>query len=249
VCARPTPLRIPGLLLARPCAGPRRRQGRSSSHALHHDPGPPDQVRHHEKAQQPRPLTGPTSWVWQDQGFMSVSDLHHEDSSGRRTTFESYAAGVDWPDVAQVERSLRVFESQLRWLVRQEWHRPISSSTARRAVGGRPSRVSMSSLSPRSHGSLALRSDALLELQRGQRVDLLLGCRVELLVHLVEPVVDLTVGRTPPTGAARAPPRGRGGSAPPVTKLRPPGRRPRSRRPRRSRPPPRRPGRGRRPGR
>jgi hypothetical protein len=41
VCARPTPLRIPGLLLARSSAGPRRRQGRSSSHALHHDPGLP----------------------------------------------------------------------------------------------------------------------------------------------------------------------------------------------------------------
>jgi hypothetical protein len=87
---------------------------------------------------------------WQDQGFMPVSDLHYEDSSGRRTTFKSYAAGVDWPDVAQVERSLRVFESQLRWLARQEWHRPISSSTApgRRPGGrsaGRPSRVSMSS--------------------------------------------------------------------------------------------------------
>jgi hypothetical protein len=38
VCARPTPLRIPGLLLARPCAGPRRRHSHSSSHALHHDP-------------------------------------------------------------------------------------------------------------------------------------------------------------------------------------------------------------------
>jgi hypothetical protein len=60
--------------------------------------------------------------LWQDQGFMPVSDLHYEDSSVRRTTFESYAAGVDWTDVAQVERSLRVFESQLRWLARQEWH-------------------------------------------------------------------------------------------------------------------------------
>jgi len=27
--------------------------------------------------------------LWQDQGFMPVSDLHYEDSSGRRTTFES----------------------------------------------------------------------------------------------------------------------------------------------------------------
>jgi Abortive infection C-terminus len=64
--------------------------------------------------------------LWQDQGFVPVSDLHYEDSSVRRTTFESYAAGVDWTDVAQVERALRVFESQLRWLARQDWHRPSS---------------------------------------------------------------------------------------------------------------------------
>jgi hypothetical protein len=94
--------------------------------------------------------------LWQDQGFMPVGDLHYEDSSVRRTTFESYTGGVDWPDVAHVERSLRVFEWQPRWLARQEWHRPISSSTAwpaaRRAVGYRPSGVSMSSLSPSSSG-------------------------------------------------------------------------------------------------
>jgi hypothetical protein len=69
--------------------------------------------------------------LWQDQGFMPVSDLYYEDSSVRRTTFESYAAGVDWTDVAQVERSLRVFESQLRWLARQEWHRPSSFDEVR----------------------------------------------------------------------------------------------------------------------
>ena len=51
--------------------------------------------------------------LWQDQGFVPVSDLHYEDSSVRRTTFESYAAGVDWTDVGQVERALRVFGSQL----------------------------------------------------------------------------------------------------------------------------------------
>ena len=45
--------------------------------------------------------------LWQDQGFVPVSELYYEDPSGRRTTFESYAAGVDWPDVAHVERSLR----------------------------------------------------------------------------------------------------------------------------------------------
>jgi hypothetical protein len=69
--------------------------------------------------------------LWQDQGFVPVSELHYEDSSVRRTTFESYAAGVDWTDVAQVERALRVFESQLRWLARQEWHRPSSFDEVR----------------------------------------------------------------------------------------------------------------------
>lgn len=64
--------------------------------------------------------------LWQDQGFVPVSELYYEDSSVRRTTFESYAAGVDWTDLAQVERALRVFESQLRWLARQDWHRPSS---------------------------------------------------------------------------------------------------------------------------
>ena len=48
--------------------------------------------------------------LWQDQGFVPVSDLHYEDSSVRRTTFESYAPGVDWTDVAQVERALRVVD-------------------------------------------------------------------------------------------------------------------------------------------
>jgi hypothetical protein len=62
--------------------------------------------------------------LWQDQGFVPVSELHYEDSSMRPTTFESYAAGVDWTDVTQVERALRAFESQLRWLARQDWHRP-----------------------------------------------------------------------------------------------------------------------------
>jgi hypothetical protein len=69
--------------------------------------------------------------LWQDQGFVPVSDLHYEDSRVRRTTFESYAAGVDWTDVGQVERALRVFESQLRWLARQEWHRPSSFDEVR----------------------------------------------------------------------------------------------------------------------
>jgi hypothetical protein len=72
--------------------------------------------------------------LWQDQGFVPVSELHYEDSSVRRTTFESYAAGVDWTDVAQVERALGVFESQLRWLARQEWHRASSFDEVRKLL-------------------------------------------------------------------------------------------------------------------
>jgi hypothetical protein len=39
--------------------------------------------------------------------------------------------GVDWADVAQVERALQVFESQLRWLARQDWHRANSLDEVR----------------------------------------------------------------------------------------------------------------------
>jgi hypothetical protein len=45
--------------------------------------------------------------LWRDQGFVPVSELHYEDSSLRRTTFESSSAAVDWTDVAQVERACR----------------------------------------------------------------------------------------------------------------------------------------------
>jgi hypothetical protein len=69
--------------------------------------------------------------LWRDQGFVPVSELHYEDSSLRRTTFESSSAAVDWTDVAQVERAPRVFESQLRWLARQEWHRASSFDEVR----------------------------------------------------------------------------------------------------------------------
>ena len=49
----------------------------------------------------------------------------------RRPELVSSAAGVDWTDVAQVDRALRVFESQLRWLARQEWHRASSFDEVR----------------------------------------------------------------------------------------------------------------------
>jgi hypothetical protein len=59
---------------------------------------------------------------WQDEGFAPVDELDYGDTSVRRWTFQSYAERVDWGDLAQVERALRVFEWQLRWLARQETH-------------------------------------------------------------------------------------------------------------------------------
>jgi hypothetical protein len=44
VLVRPTPSTDAGLLVPRSCAGPRRRQGRSSSRALHLDPGSARQI-------------------------------------------------------------------------------------------------------------------------------------------------------------------------------------------------------------
>ncbi|MFF5992884.1 abortive infection family protein [Prauserella flavalba] len=59
---------------------------------------------------------------WQDEGFAPVDELDYDDTSVRRWTFQSYAERVEWGDLAQVERALRVFEWQLRWLARQETH-------------------------------------------------------------------------------------------------------------------------------
>jgi hypothetical protein len=70
----------------------------------------------------------PSSSRGRDQEFVPASELHYEDSSVRRTTFESYAAGVDWTDVAQVERALRAFESQLRWLPTRTGTGPATST-------------------------------------------------------------------------------------------------------------------------
>ena len=68
---------------------------------------------------------------WEEQGFHPGTEVRYEDSSVRRTTFESYAAGVDWTDLSQVERALRVFETQLRWLSRQGWLAPGSLEEVR----------------------------------------------------------------------------------------------------------------------
>ena len=59
---------------------------------------------------------------WQNEGFTPVADLDYQDSSVRRWTFQSYAQRVDWTDLVQVERALRMFEWQLRWLTRQPNH-------------------------------------------------------------------------------------------------------------------------------
>lgn len=57
--------------------------------------------------------------LWENEGFAPVADLDYDDSSVRRWTFQSHAEAVDWADLAHVERALRVFEWQLRWLARQ----------------------------------------------------------------------------------------------------------------------------------
>jgi hypothetical protein len=56
---------------------------------------------------------------WQNEGFAPLADMDYADPSVRRWTFQSYAERVDWSDLMQVERALRVFEWQLRWLARQ----------------------------------------------------------------------------------------------------------------------------------
>lgn len=57
--------------------------------------------------------------LWQNEGFAPVADLDYDDPSVRRSIFQSYAEAVDWSDLTHVERVLRVFEWQLRWLARQ----------------------------------------------------------------------------------------------------------------------------------
>jgi hypothetical protein len=60
--------------------------------------------------------------LWESEGFAPVDVLEYEDTSTRRWTFQSYAETVDWSDLVQVERVLRVFEWQLRWLAALPTH-------------------------------------------------------------------------------------------------------------------------------
>ncbi len=48
--------------------------------------------------------------AFQDEGFAPNPDSRYEDSSSRRTLAEEYLEAVDWTDVEQVRRALRVFE-------------------------------------------------------------------------------------------------------------------------------------------
>lgn len=61
--------------------------------------------------------------LWQDHGFAPVpdEDLKYDDSSVRRTTYQSYAQGVDWADYDHVSRALLVFEDFIRFCKRAGW--------------------------------------------------------------------------------------------------------------------------------
>ncbi|WP_436961395.1 abortive infection family protein [Streptomyces sp. SudanB182_2057] len=61
--------------------------------------------------------------AWQDHNFAPVpeDELNYDDTSVRRTTFETYAAAVDWTDYAQVSRALLVFEDLLRHCRQSGW--------------------------------------------------------------------------------------------------------------------------------
>ncbi len=61
--------------------------------------------------------------AWQNHNFAPVpeDELNYDDSSVRRTTFETYAAAVDWTDYAQVSRALLVFEDFIRHCRQSGW--------------------------------------------------------------------------------------------------------------------------------
>ncbi|MFB7998772.1 protein kinase [Streptomyces sp. NPDC056002] len=64
--------------------------------------------------------------AWQSENFAPIpeDELRYTDTSVRRRRFESYAAAVDWSDLAHVTRALRVFEDVLRTGTREGWHGP-----------------------------------------------------------------------------------------------------------------------------
>lgn len=61
--------------------------------------------------------------AWQNHNFAPVpeDELAYDDTSVRRVTFESYAAGVDWSDYSQVSRALLVFEDFIRFYRQSGW--------------------------------------------------------------------------------------------------------------------------------
>lgn len=61
--------------------------------------------------------------AWQGNNFAPVPDdeLRYTDTSLRRTTFESYAAAVDWTYRGHVTRALHVFEDIIRIGQREAW--------------------------------------------------------------------------------------------------------------------------------
>jgi hypothetical protein len=74
-----------------------------------------NEVRHHVT----NLALGAIREYWENEGFVAVADLPSQDSSVRRSTFDSYSAAVDWADHRHVERALRVFQSLLRRLQRE----------------------------------------------------------------------------------------------------------------------------------
>jgi hypothetical protein len=71
---------------------------------------------------------------WENEGFAAVPDFVSNDTSARRTTFDSYAASVDWNDARHAERALRVFQSLLRRIKRDSQDFPISFDEVREAL-------------------------------------------------------------------------------------------------------------------
>lgn len=61
---------------------------------------------------------------WEDQRFTAVEDPSSQETSVRRRKFDEYANQVDWSDLDQVDRALRVFEHILRFFHREANFQP-----------------------------------------------------------------------------------------------------------------------------
>ncbi|WP_405361865.1 abortive infection family protein [Kitasatospora sp. NBC_00085] len=61
--------------------------------------------------------------VWEGQGFAPVApeEFTYQDSSERRTLFQSYAQAVDWTSRSHVDRALLVFEDLMRIARHEKW--------------------------------------------------------------------------------------------------------------------------------